>query len=161
LEEQVETMANYTSHTGPIWDPASSGTIRLGGVLVAAVGILMWMMAYNVLTQGETAAPVASEPAWAAQPIADTDTLVPLSSLSDREAATAAPAEASEPAAAASSPASPTTTEGSDSVYVVVAGDTMARIAQRHGVTLSALLAANPTITDPARIEIGQRINLP
>ena len=34
--------------------------------------------------------------------------------------------------------------------YTVVAGDTMFKIAQRYGVSVDALIAANPQITDPA-----------
>jgi LysM repeat protein len=45
--------------------------------------------------------------------------------------------------------------------HTVVSGDTMARIAQRYQVTLQRLIAANPAITDPARIEVGQRISIP
>ena len=47
------------------------------------------------------------------------------------------------------------------SVHIVESGDTMARIAQAHGVSLQALLAANPQISDPTRIEIGQEISIP
>jgi LysM domain/D-alanyl-D-alanine carboxypeptidase len=44
---------------------------------------------------------------------------------------------------------------------VVRAGDTMILIAKRHGVTLQALLAANPQITNPDRIQVGQNITIP
>lgn len=47
------------------------------------------------------------------------------------------------------------------STYVVAAGDTMSGIAATHGVTLGALEAANPQVTDPSVIEIGQLLNLP
>lgn len=40
-------------------------------------------------------------------------------------------------------------------------GDTLSAIAARHGVTLDALLAANPQIANPDRIDIGQRVQLP
>jgi LysM repeat protein len=40
-------------------------------------------------------------------------------------------------------------------------GDTLSDIAQRHGVSLQALITANPQISDPDRIFVGQRINLP
>lgn len=45
--------------------------------------------------------------------------------------------------------------------YTVVAGDTMWKIANDHGVTLDALIAANPQIPDPNMISVGQVINLP
>ncbi len=36
--------------------------------------------------------------------------------------------------------------------YTVVAGDTMSSIAHRYGVSLDALVAANPQISDPGTI---------
>jgi hypothetical protein len=45
--------------------------------------------------------------------------------------------------------------------HIVGAGETLSGIAQRHGVTLGALLAANPEIRDPDRIAVGQRIVIP
>src|SRR6185437_11255446 len=38
------------------------------------------------------------------------------------------------------------------SIYTVQRGDTMASIATRHGVQLSALLAENPNIKDPNKV---------
>jgi LysM repeat protein len=45
--------------------------------------------------------------------------------------------------------------------YTVQGGDTLNRIAQRTGTTLSAILAANPTIRNPNLIYPGQVINIP
>lgn len=45
--------------------------------------------------------------------------------------------------------------------YTVQRGDTLYSIAQRFGISLNALLAANPQITDPSRISPGQVINIP
>jgi LysM repeat protein len=45
--------------------------------------------------------------------------------------------------------------------YVFKPGETLSGIASRFGVTLQALLAANPDITDPRRIQNGQRIFVP
>ena len=44
--------------------------------------------------------------------------------------------------------------------HVVAAGETMASIARKHGVSLSALQAANPGVT-PKKLRIGQTLNLP
>jgi len=49
----------------------------------------------------------------------------------------------------------------SQNTYKVVRGDTMTGIAQRFGVTLNALSAANPQITNIDRINVGQAINIP
>ncbi len=40
-------------------------------------------------------------------------------------------------------------------------GDTLSAIAQRHGVSLQALIDANPQIANPNVIHVGERINLP
>ncbi|PVH74014.1 carbohydrate-binding module family 50 protein [Cadophora sp. DSE1049] len=49
-----------------------------------------------------------------------------------------------------------------NAMYTVVAGDTLSTIAtDKLGVTLDALLAINPQITNPDLIEIGDVINVP
>lgn len=45
--------------------------------------------------------------------------------------------------------------------YTVKAGDTLSRIAARNGLTLAQLLQANPQISDPNRINVGDIVNLP
>jgi len=45
--------------------------------------------------------------------------------------------------------------------YVVKGGDTLSEIAARHGVSLNALIRANPQISNPDLIRPGQYINLP
>ena len=45
--------------------------------------------------------------------------------------------------------------------YVVKPGDTLSKIAKQNGVTLAQLLQANPQITDPNKIRVGQTINVP
>jgi spore coat assembly protein SafA len=51
--------------------------------------------------------------------------------------------------------------EQSENNYVVVTGDTMWDIAIRHGVTLTALINANPHIENPNLIFPGQVITIP
>lgn len=46
-------------------------------------------------------------------------------------------------------------------LYTVRAGDTMFDIATRFGVTLQALIAANPQVADPSRIFPGQVLCIP
>ena len=46
-------------------------------------------------------------------------------------------------------------------LYTIRAGDTMFDIATRFGVTLQALLAANPQVADPNRIYAGQSLCIP
>ena len=45
--------------------------------------------------------------------------------------------------------------------YVVKAGDTLSKIATRNGITLAQLLQLNPSITNPNKIKVGDKINLP
>ena len=46
-------------------------------------------------------------------------------------------------------------------VHKVRSGETLSGIAQKHNVTLSELLSANPEITDPGLIRVGQTIKIP
>lgn len=46
------------------------------------------------------------------------------------------------------------------SEYTIVKGDSLARIAKAHGVSVSALEAANPGVV-PTKLRIGQKITLP
>jgi LysM repeat protein len=46
-------------------------------------------------------------------------------------------------------------------IYVVKQKDTLSKVANRFGITLDELLAANPDIKDPDSISIGQQIVIP
>ena len=45
--------------------------------------------------------------------------------------------------------------------YKVKSGDTLSQIAKKEGVTLQALLAANPNIKNANQIRVGQSIKMP
>jgi murein DD-endopeptidase MepM/ murein hydrolase activator NlpD len=45
--------------------------------------------------------------------------------------------------------------------YVVKTGDTLSKIATRNSITVAQLLKLNPTITNPNKIKVGDKINLP
>ena len=49
----------------------------------------------------------------------------------------------------------------SDPGYIVRAGDTLSGIAQSRGVSLAALIRANPQITNPDLIRPGQHVTIP
>jgi len=55
----------------------------------------------------------------------------------------------------------PAGTSLSGSNYSVVSGDTLTKVASTHGTTVAAILAANPSITNPDLITPGQVIKLP
>jgi LysM repeat protein len=54
--------------------------------------------------------------------------------------------------------ATPTPTPRS---YKVQPGDSLRRIARQFGVTVTELLAANPSIPDADHVEVGQRLVIP
>lgn len=78
-------------------------------------------------------------------------------SLSQKKANQPASSAASASASAASAavPAS-----GTGSYYVVVKGDTLWGIAQKHGTTLARLMELNPAIKNPNVVQVGQRVRV-
>jgi tetratricopeptide (TPR) repeat protein len=56
--------------------------------------------------------------------------------------------------------AHPVATKATLRTHTVVAGETAVRIARRYGVSLDALLAANPGL-EPRRMRVGQVLNIP
>jgi LysM repeat protein len=57
-------------------------------------------------------------------------------------------------------PAHPATAKAAPRTHTVVAGETAIRIARRYGISLDALLAANPGL-EPRRMRVGQVLNIP
>jgi LysM repeat protein len=47
-----------------------------------------------------------------------------------------------------------------EGVYAIQSGDTLSKVAKKFGVSLSALMAANPTV-NPRALQIGQKIVIP
>jgi LysM repeat protein len=56
---------------------------------------------------------------------------------------------------------SQSSSSGSSKSHTVKSGDTLSAIAQKAGVTLKQLMAANPNIKDANKIRPGQKIKLP
>jgi spore coat assembly protein SafA len=46
-------------------------------------------------------------------------------------------------------------------VYTVVKGDTMVKIASKFGITVDQLMAANPQVKNPNKIKIGDQLTIP
>ncbi len=55
----------------------------------------------------------------------------------------------------------PTEIPPTPTIYIVRPGDTLYLIARRYGITLEELIRANPQISDPNQINVGDRINIP
>jgi LysM repeat protein len=74
-----------------------------------------------------------------------------------------APAKKKTPAAKPKgAPASTTPIDPGEGVdYTVKKGDTLTSIAKKYGTTVQAILAANPQITNPNLIKVGQVIRIP
>ena len=68
----------------------------------------------------------------------------------------APPASTQGPAQAATPPPAATAQR-----YVIRSGDNLHAIARQFGLTIGQLLAANPSITDPNRIRVGQTLVIP
>jgi LysM repeat protein len=98
----------------------------------------------------------AQQAAQKMSPPQSPNNLVPSASLTPDDVSTA-PASSSAPAAAprtvAAKPARART-------HTVAAGETLAAIARKSGVSLAALQAANPGVT-PKKLRVGQALNLP
>jgi LysM repeat protein len=82
-------------------------------------------------------------------------------------AATPSPSPADTPATSFAAPVTPGPTPAEAAptsppeTYVVRSGDTLVHIAATHGTTLKALRAANPEVTDPRALRIGQKLVIP
>ena len=94
--------------------------------------------------------------------------LVAACGSSSTPAPTAAPAtappivESPTPEVAAPTPEVVTPTPApAYTIYVVKKGDTLYAIAIAHHTTIKKILALNPAIKDPAKIRIGQKIEIP
>ena len=46
-------------------------------------------------------------------------------------------------------------------MYTVKSGDSMSKIAVKHGVSVGALIRANPQVDDPSLIFPGQKLQIP
>jgi LysM repeat protein len=79
---------------------------------------------------------------------------------------TAVPSEVTpEPTSEEVTPEPEVTPEATDepgyTTYVVKKGDTLYAIAKKNGTTLKALMDANPEVTDPKKLRVGQKLKIP
>jgi LysM repeat protein len=70
------------------------------------------------------------------------------------------PLEASNPPVVAPVVVPPPVNEIPGTEYVVVKGDTFAKIAKKNGVSVKAIQAANPGV-EPTKLKVGQKLSIP
>lgn len=114
----------------------------------------------------DTPAPTAS-PMPSASPTAKptdtpvpTDTSIPTATPSATATPTSIPSSTATVAPTATESPAPASTLASAQSYVVQGGDTPYDIANRYGITVAELMAANPT-TNPRLMRVGQELKIP
>jgi LysM repeat protein len=141
--------------------------LKLGVFCVLAVGIagLAAMLIQGCKREESENSPDMSQ----SQPPVDTNSYAETDTNTPPIEASNPPVEPTPPGATAATPPSPTPPEPTpvapppapaESEYVVVKGDTLAKIAKANGVTLRALEDANSGVS-PTRLKIGQKLVLP
>jgi LysM repeat protein len=63
--------------------------------------------------------------------------------------------------APAPAPVRPPAAQPAQQTYTVQPGDTLGAIASKNGTTVDAIMQANPQISDPNSIDVGQKVKLP
>ncbi len=121
---------------------------------IAVVLILALGVAGVIFLPGILAGPAqTTRPSLSALP-SSSASIAPSASLATPTAPATATATPGEPTEEPEPTASPRT-------YTIKRGDTLARIARRNDLTVADILAANPDITDPNDIFVGQIIIIP
>ncbi len=132
------------------------GGDRFGGLVtaVAVIAILGLGVIGVIFLPGLLSG--RGHPATPTPPVIASPTLPPLNSASPFVTAT--------PDATIPPSGAPSTTPGPEAtphLYPIKSGDQLYKIAKRFHVTVAAILAANPQITDPNKIAVGQVIVIP
>lgn len=137
--------------------PVSTGNRFLAAILslviVAAAATAWWALAPG---ESEPLPPTTA-------PEAEVATVTPTGASTAAPTATVPPTitpTATNTSAPTATPTITPTPTPTPVTYTVQSGDTLAQIAQDHGVTVNALIEAND-IADPARIEVGQVFVIP
>ena len=153
----------------PSWDiggrygpepPGSQSRDRFGGVITALAVILILSLgvAGVIYLPGMLAG--GGGPSATSTPSIGLSTDAP-PTAQETLPATAEPTLAATPTATLAPPTATPGPAASPIRYRVEPGDSLRRIARRHGVTVQEILAINPQITNPNHIEVGQVIRIP
>lgn len=161
LPVTVEGSAKRPVTPAQLAEPDHQGRARPTAVMAAVLTLLLVAVILLPTLLGNPGALQTPTPSL----IAAAPTVSASQLPSTTPAATATPTLAITPAATPTpTPAVPTTTptpSPTPFVYVVAPGDVLGAIARRFGVSVASILAANPWITDPNRIQRGWEIIIP
>ncbi|HLX94157.1 MAG TPA: LysM peptidoglycan-binding domain-containing protein [Verrucomicrobiae bacterium] len=102
----------------------------------------------------------ASQPAAKNQPATDSNSVITQSSVNSGSPPPVPNVSLMAGGSSPNHPVSSAPTKPILGTHTVVAGETAVRIARRYGITLNALLAANPGL-EPRRMRVGQVLNIP
>ena len=156
--------------------PGPSPLLVAGGLLVLAIVLVVAFMAarggLSLPGPAQSAAALGSPsllPAASASPLATptpSPTPVPTPTPTAAPTASPTPAATPSPTPGASLPAAyrglkPCTDAPDCYLYRVRSGDSMTSIAAKFGITLIALKAANPEISDPSLLHVGDTLRIP
>jgi LysM repeat protein len=119
--------------------------MKLGVLCVLVVGVAGLTA---MLIQGCKREQVAETPPVETNAVAAVDTNAPSVEASNPPVAV--------PPAVAPAPVP----EAAGTEYVVVKGDSLAKIAKKHGVSVKAIQAANPGV-EPTKLKVGQKLSIP
>ena len=135
------------------------------GVSVASLVVMLIQGCKREQPQSDTTPPPDTNVAASTPSGPDLSSNPPPAAPGTNPVATAAPVAVpvAPPVAPITPPAPPTPppdVTAAVSTYEVVAGDTLAKIAKKNGVSLKALEAANPGV-DPKKLKVKQKLNIP
>jgi len=135
---------------------SSARTIRLHGCAFVLTGLLMAGCYRPIANYDPWRVPQSS--LQGATPTRMNDQVLTLTPAKPRTTITPAPTG---PAPTPNQPALLPTLRVQTDEYTVVSGDSLARIALRHQVSVGQILKANPDLKDPNLIEPGQKLLIP
>jgi len=124
------------------------GRLALAGIGVVVLALTILTIANSPISRSDPQPTVTTAPAATVRPVANA-TQVPVVPSATSTVSSPSPTRAASP--------TPTATLVT---YVVVTGDTLARIASRYGVTVQAIVAAN-NLKDPNVLRVGTVLIIP
>jgi LysM repeat protein len=155
--ETAETGSAAEPPAAAAVEPADAGPSRRGPWRPIAGILALVLLAAALGFAGAFLVPVLVDVPVPNGAVATTPAVSPTPAPTATVTATPSPSRSPQPTG--SPPASPTP-QSSSTIYIVQRGDILSAIANRFGVTVQAIVAANG-LKDPNHIEPGQRLIIP